>query len=226
MAGKKEHLRSLYLCVSCCVVRLSPVFPPQHRLQPLACKPVRKKDASSQVPGFCLKCEREMQEMKSPPSLPRPVSAADFEQHWVTAKDIRNSLKPKKPLPASQRGFPATSLVCSASGIQWLAQIYLFICFIHLCFVWKRLICLSSRGSGLSFSSCQIQGPPVLPACLEEEPWLSLVRLAGSQLLGGDRTCQERDAVPQLRGEMPGGRCGVWHPAKGCGAEAAPGTWL
>lgn len=81
MAGKKEHLRSLYLCVSCCVVRLSPVFPPQHRLQPLACKPVRKKDASSQVPGFCLKCEREMQEMKSPPSLPRPVSAADFEQH-------------------------------------------------------------------------------------------------------------------------------------------------
>lgn len=130
------------------------VFPPQHRLQPLVCKQtVRKKNTSSQVPGFCLKCEQEMQEMKSPPSLLRPVSAADFEQHWVMAKDIMNSLKPKKPLPASQRGFPATSFMCSASGIQGLAQIHLFICFIHLCFVWKRLIRFSSRGSQVFLSA-------------------------------------------------------------------------
>lgn len=116
------------------------------------------------------------------------LSAADVEQHWVMVKDIINSPRPKKLLPASQRGFPTTSLMHSTSGIQWLAQLYLFVCFIHLCFVWKRLIYFSSRGSGLSFSSRQIPEPCVLGASLEEEPacvpWPADQQLALGRWLG------------------------------------------
>lgn len=77
--GTYGHFISVFFALlSACLL----IFPPQDRLQPLACKQtVRNKDTSSQVPGFCLKCEQEMQEMKSPSSLLRPVSAADFEQH-------------------------------------------------------------------------------------------------------------------------------------------------
>lgn len=127
--GKKGRLRSFYLCVFCCVVCCVLVFPPQHRLQPLACKQTVKKKYL--LPSAWILPEMWVGDVgdEISSSLLRPVSAADFEQHWVMAKDIRNSLEPKKPLPASQRGFPATSLMCSASGIQWLAQIYLFVLF-------------------------------------------------------------------------------------------------
>lgn len=55
---------------------------------------------------------------------------------------------------------------------------------------------------------------------------MSLVRLASSQLLGGDQDCGERDVVPQLEREPVGRRCGVWHSAKPVGLKHHPGTWL
>lgn len=179
------HFTSVFLALlSLCLL----VFPLQHRLQPLACKQMSRKKSS---PKCQILAEMWARDEISLVLAEACLSAADVERHWVTVKDNINSPRPKKPLPAPKRGFPATSLIRSTSGIRWFAQLYLFICFIHLCFVWKRLIYFSSRGSGLSVPAKSQSHVFWVPLWRRNLP-TSLGRLASGQLVGGDQ---------ELRGE-------------------------
>lgn len=137
-------------------------------------------------------------------------------------KDAINSLRPKKPLPASQRGFP--SHLTPAQHLWHLVACPAL--FIYLLF--SPLFCLE-KDSSISPPMTQV----FLSAPAKSQSLFggrtSPCPLAGwlaAGLWGVTRTHKERDVVPWLEGEMAGWSCGVWQPTKAVGLKLHPGTWL
>lgn len=212
MAGKKGHLCSLCLCVSCSVVCLSPSISTRAAALSLQTNSQKEKRL---LPGAWILSEMWAGDGGDGISLIL-AGACLCSWFWTAlshGKRHHELPEAKETLASIPKGIPShlTHVQCLWHPVA-CPDLFIYLFYSPLFCLEKTYLFLlprlrsffqllpNSRATG--FARFFGGGAIPLPC--------SLVRLARSQLLGGDQDLEERDAVPQLEGETSGRRCGVW----------------